>query len=72
MRGLFSKRLTAARIKIAREDMGMTVPDVACYCGVTRKSVSDWESEKSVPRGDRIFCLSKLLGVSADWLLGLE
>ncbi len=37
--------------------------------GVSRQSVSKWETDQSVPELDKIIAISELFGVSTDYLL---
>lgn len=55
-------------IKLRRQ-MGWSQEELAERMSVTRQSVSKWESMQSLPDIDRILQLSKLFGVSTDYLL---
>ena len=37
--------------------------------GVSRQSVSKWETDQSVPELDKIVAISEIFGVSTDYLL---
>ena len=43
--------------------------DLAEKLGVTRQSVSKWEGAQSVPDMDKVVMMSRLFGVSTDFLL---
>lgn len=49
--------------------MGWSQEDLAMHMGVSRQSVSKWESMASIPDLDKIIKLSQLFGVSTDYLL---
>lgn len=55
-------------IKLRRQ-RGWSQEELAEKMGVTRQSVSKWESMQSLPDLDRILQLSKLFEVSTDYLL---
>jgi len=58
-----------ARIKFAREKMGLTQMQVAQTLGVTRNAIAQWESDRSAPATGRLGRLAGRLGVPVDWLL---
>ena len=57
------------KIADARRDKNLTQEQLAELMGVTRQSVSRWESDLAYPEMDKIVILSELLGVSCDYLL---
>ena len=52
-----------------RKKNGMTQEELAEQMNVSRQSVSKWEGAQSVPDLDKILKLSKLFGVTTDYLL---
>ena len=61
------------RILHLRKAKGLSQEELADRLGVSRQSVSKWESEQSVPDLDRLLSLCDLFEVSADYLLrGIE
>ena len=52
-----------------RKDRGLSQEAFAEMLGVSRQSVSRWESGTAVPDIDKILLLSELFGVSTDYLL---
>lgn len=52
-----------------RKKSGWTQEDLAEKMGVSRQSVSKWESAQSIPDLEKILRLSQLFGVSTDYLL---
>ncbi len=52
-----------------RKKSGWSQEELAEKLGVTRQSVSKWEGAQSVPDIDKILQLSRLFGVTTDYLL---
>ncbi len=52
-----------------RKKAGMSQEELADKLGVSRQSVSKWESMQSIPDINKIIELSKIFGVSTDYLL---
>ena len=59
------------RIKVLREDTGMSQSELARKLDVTRSSVNAWEMGLSTPTTHYIVEMAKLFHVSSDYLLGL-
>lgn len=57
------------RMKWAREQRGMSQPDLAHAMGVAPMTISKWERGAMDPGSTKLRTISALLGVSADWLL---
>lgn len=64
--------MIAERIKMLRENTGMTQADVARKLNVTRSSVNAWELGISVPSTVLLVELAQLFDVSTDYLLGID
>lgn len=64
----------AERLLVHRKRKNLTQDDVAEHIGCSQSSISDWEKkrDKSSPTLTQMHLLAKLLGVSADYLLGLS
>lgn len=59
------------RIRTARRKVpGMTQAKIARALGISRPSVTQWETNVTTPDTERIDELARLLHVSTDWLLG--
>ena len=52
-----------------RKEKGLSQEAFAEILGVSRQSVSKWESNGALPDIDKIIAMSKLFGVSTDYLL---
>lgn len=61
--------ILAEKIMEERKKNGWSQEDLADKLGVSRQSVSKWESAQSVPDLQRILEMSKLFNVSTDYLL---
>ena len=61
--------ILAEKIIKLRKQQGWSQEDLAMHMGVSRQSVSKWESMASIPDLDKIVKLSELFGVSTDYLL---
>ena len=60
----FSDKLIALRKKA-----GWSQEELAEQLGVTRQSVSKWEGAQSVPDMDKVVQMSRLFGVTTDFLI---
>ena len=61
--------ILADKIVSLRKKAGWSQEDLAEKLGVTRQSVSKWEGAQSVPDIEKILQISKLFGVTTDYLL---
>ena len=52
-----------------RKKAGWSQEELAARLDVSRQSVSKWESAQSIPDLEKIVRLSKLFGVTTDYLL---
>lgn len=59
----------ADKLITLRKKAGWSQEELAEQLGVTRQSVSKWESAQSVPDIDKILQMSRLFGVTTDYLL---
>jgi len=64
-----SKSIFADRVKTLRLKNDMSQTSVAHAMGITPQSVQQWESGKSLPRGNKLERLAGIFGVSASSLL---
>lgn len=61
--------LIADKIYKLRKEMDISQEELADKLGVSRQSISKWESAMSIPDMNRILQLSEFFGVSTDYLL---
>ena len=61
---ILADKITTLRIKA-----GWSQEELAEQLGVTRQSVSKWEGAQSVPDMDKVVQMSRLFGVTTDFLL---
>ncbi len=60
------------RLKNAREDANLRQTDVMSKTGISNKTISNWEMDRSQPDAEQLVILAKLYGVTTDELLGAE
>lgn len=60
------------KILVQRKKKGLSQDGLAQHLGVSRQSISKWESEQSQPELDKIILLSELFDVTTDYLLKNE
>lgn len=53
-----------------RKALGLSQEQLAEQLGVSRQSISKWETGQSAPELDKLVALSRVFGVSTDTLLG--
>jgi len=60
------------RIAQARIDSGLSETELAEKLGIDKSTISNWESGRRLPSQERLVQLTEVLGVSANYLLGLD
>lgn len=60
------------RLSNCRQNRNMTQEELAGRLGITPQAVSKWERSVSLPDISMLSDLARILGISADWLLGLD
>lgn len=60
---------TGQKIAKCRKDKNLTQENLAGMMGVSRQAVSRWESDLAFPETDNLAKMSKIFGVTADYLL---
>lgn len=58
------------RIQMAREMRGLSPSQLARRAGVMPKTLSNWESDRSEPRANKLQMLAGVLNVPPMWLVG--
>ena len=61
--------ILADKIIRLRKKAGWSQEELAEQLGVTRQSVSKWEGAQSVPDIEKILQMSRIFGVTTDYLL---
>lgn len=61
--------LLADKIVTLRKRAGWSQEELAAQLGVSRQSVSKWEGAQSVPDMQKVVQMSRLFGVTTDFLL---
>ena len=59
----------AEKVLALRRRNGWSQEELAEKAGVSRQSISKWESAASIPDIDKILVLARVFGVSTDYLL---
>ncbi len=59
-------------MKVRMFELDMTEKELAKRSGVPNRSISNYVTRKSTMKADALAAIAEALGVSADWLLGLE
>ena len=62
----------AERLKSLRTERNLSQWQLSKQSGITRSSISLWETGKREPSASAIVVLSKFFCVTADYLLGLS
>lgn len=57
------------RITRARDLAGLALEDTASRIGVTAETLSEWETDRSEPRANKVMTLAGVMGVSPAWLI---
>lgn len=60
------------RIAGERKKLGLSQEALGEKMGVSRQAISKWEADGAVPEIDKLIALSRLFGVSLNWLLGVD
>lgn len=60
------------RICALRNSLGWSQVDLAAKLNVAKQTVSNWENENIQPSIEMLVRLSKVFGVTTDYLLGLD
>lgn len=60
------------RLQTTRVKSGYTQESLAAALKTDKRQITRWENGESVPGGEKLSELSRALGVSADYLLGLS
>ena len=68
--GILSEReILNTRLKEAREELGLTIEEIADRMAVSAKTIKNWELGRTTPRSNKLHTLSGILGVPFAWLL---
>lgn len=63
---------TGERIQAHRKAQGLSQEQLGEKLGVSRQSISKWESDTSLPEVEKLIVLSRLFGIPVGVLLGVE
>jgi len=60
------------RIAQKRKELSLSQEALGEQLGVSRQSISKWESDAAMPEIEKLIAMSRLFSVSVGWLLGVE
>lgn len=60
---------TGDKILLCRKEAGLSQEQLASRLNISRQAVSRWETGEATPETEKIIQLSRLFGVSTDYLL---
>ena len=60
----------AERLRICRQNKGLTQKQMAAFCNVTERHYQVYESGANWPRADGLIALADFFDVSLDYLVG--
>jgi transcriptional regulator with XRE-family HTH domain len=60
---------SGSRIETTRTQLGLTPSQLARRVGVKRKTLENWENDRSEPRADKLLKLAGVLQVPIVWLI---
>lgn len=58
------------RLKIAMDNINMSSKELSDKTGIPKSSISQYLSGYAKPKQDRIYLISKVLGINEAWLIG--
>lgn len=64
--------MLSRRIQELRSALGWSQVELAKRLQISKQTVSNWENDNIQPSVDMLLRLSRIFGVSTDYLLGLE
>lgn len=62
----------SVKVKVLRDNKGLSQNELADRLGMTRSIVSTYENGQSMPTYGKLIKLAKVFDVSTDYLLGVE
>jgi len=65
-------RMIGKRILERRKLLNMSQAELGEHCGVSKATVSQWETDKTVPTGPNLVKAAVALRVYPEWLVGIE
>jgi bacteriophage CI repressor helix-turn-helix domain len=65
-------KIFGTRLREVRKSKKITQIELANMLGISQKSYSHWENNKTFPSFENLIKLADLLEVSLDWLFGRE
>ena len=66
------RSIFATRLVEARKAKGWSQMRLAVEMNMHQQTISFWEIDRSTPRAAKLVKLASVLGVSLDWLMGID
>lgn len=63
---------TGYKLKIVREEKGLSQVDVAEKLGLSQKTISSWEKGRTNPKFGQLTALCKIYGCTYEYLTGIK
>ena len=67
---MIDREIFSERLKILRQTKEVTMVDVARALALSKQSVHQWETRKTIPDADKLVALADYFDVSIDYLVG--
>jgi len=67
---MIDRNIFSERFKTLRNSSNVTMVNVAKALEITKQSVHQWDTAKTVPSADKLVELADYFGVSLDYLVG--
>ena len=65
-------KIMGQRIKSKREELGLSLQQLADMIGVSKSAIAKWEQGKSSPRRPRLDDMCKIFKCTPGWLMDME
>ena len=67
---MFNRDVFSKRLKILRSERRVTMVDVAGALNISKQSIHQWETMRTIPNADKLTALADFFDVSLDYLVG--
>jgi transcriptional regulator with XRE-family HTH domain len=67
---MLDRKIFSERLKSLRNHRDFTMVEIALSLGISKQSIHQWETMKTVPSADKLVELADALGCSIDYLVG--
>jgi len=67
---MVDRKIFSERLKSRRNHRGLTMVEIARTLEISKQSIHQWETMKTLPSADKLSELADVLGCSIDYLVG--